>query len=325
MIKHRCDSAKEMRIDRYLNGKELEGFFSRSQIEKLLSNGSIMVNGEVVKKSFLVKQGDLIEYELPQPEPQGIAGEAIPLNVVYEDEYLAVINKQPGISVHPGAGIRSGTLVNALVHHFGQSLSHGWEANRPGIVHRLDKDTSGLLVIARNDMIQSKLSQQFQERTVHKKYLAIAVGVPAPESGEIKTFIARSRNDRRRMCVSNEGKEAYSIYRVLENYEYFSLVEVELKTGRTHQIRVHLDHIGCPLLGDELYNSAKRTINSLPVQYRKRVEYLVNKHTPRQALHSWQLGFKHPVSGKSMQFEADLPADIAGARDYLRNMQKIFY
>ncbi len=320
MLRIICDATKTERIDRFLSSRQVSGFYSRSRIEKLFEGQGVLVNGKPVKKSHLVQAGDVIEYVLPETEPERVIGEDIPLKIIYEDEYLAVINKPAGLTVHPGAGTHSGTLVNALVHHFGTQLSSGSDTQRPGIVHRLDKDTSGLLLVAKQDRVHYLLGEQFQKREITKKYLAITTGVPEEPEGEIRNNLARNRQNRKKMCVCEVGRLAISIYRVMENLDYFALVEIELKTGRTHQIRVHLESINCPVLGDSMYNNQKRVLYSVPVEYRKRLKYLMRSLLRRQALHAWKLGFVHPVSEEKLEFTAEMPADMQKAVDYIREL-----
>jgi len=316
-----CDLSQPARIDRYMSNLQLEGLHSRSCLEKLFIDKKVLVNGKPVKKSYQVQNKDVIEYEMTAVEPSHeLEGEDIPLDIVYEDEYLAVINKPVGMVVHPGAGVYNGTLANALVHKYGTKLSSAGENQRPGIVHRLDKDTSGLLLIARNDKIHYLLSEQFQKREVSKKYLAITTGFPEEPEGKIITFVNRNPLNRKKMAVTKEGRQAISIYKVIEYYEYFALMEIDLRTGRTHQIRVHLEHINCPVLGDSLYNNQKRTMNSVPIEYRKRIKFLLTSHLKRQALHAWKLGFVHPVTGERLEFKVEMPPDMKKAIDYVKQL-----
>jgi len=317
----KCQLSQPERIDRFLSNQQIPGLHSRSRIEKLFEEKKILVNGEAVRKSFKLQNNDLIEFDLPEAkEPSTVEGEDIPLDIIYEDEYLAVLNKPAGLVVHPGAGIHNGTLANALVYKYGKKLSSAGEQQRPGIVHRLDKDTSGLLLIARDDKTHYLLSQQFQNREVSKKYLAITTGYPAEPEGEIKTFVNRNPQNRKKMAVTAEGRMAHSVYKILEYFEYFALMEIDLRTGRTHQIRVHLEHINCPVLGDSLYNNQKRTMNSVPIEFRKRIRFLLTRHLQRQALHAWKLGFVHPVSGERLDFMVEMPADMQKAVEYVKQL-----
>jgi 23S rRNA pseudouridine1911/1915/1917 synthase len=314
-----CQTEKPQRIDKWLSLSQMEKGYSRSRIAQLFDEKKVLVNGESVKKSYIVSGGEKIEFDLPEPEICYIEGEDIPLDIIYEDEYLAVINKPAGLVVHPGAGTKNGTLVNALVHHWGKNLSSGSSILRPGIVHRLDKDTSGLMLVARDDRIHYLLSEQFLHRKVTKKYLAITCGTPPQAEGEIRTFMGRSCENRKKMSNQDEGRPAISFYRILQYYNHFAVLEVDIKTGRTHQIRVHLASIHCPVLADNLYNNQKRTLNSIPVEYRKRIKFLLKNHLRRQALHAWKLGFIHPVRREKMEFIAPVPADIQKAINFIRD------
>ncbi len=285
--------ASGLRLDHYL-ASELP-HLSRSRIQALIKDGHIRVEARQVKPGEKVREGQRVTVEEPEPTPAANAApEEIPLDVLFEDGDLVVLNKAPGIVVHPAAGNPSGTLVNALLHHCASLSGIGGEL-RPGIVHRLDKETSGCLVVAKNDAAHQALSKQFAEREVLKVYLALAGGVFLKKSGVIETFIGRHPVHRKKMAVVQEGRgrNAVTDYRVVRELPGASLVECTLHTGRTHQIRVHLKHLGHPILGDELYG--------------KRGAY------PRQMLHAWKLGFKHPRTGEWMQFQAALPADFIAA------------
>jgi len=306
-----------IRIDKFLVQQDHPNLYSRSFIDKLIVNSFVEVNGKTVKKSHLLKSGDEIVIELPEMKKPEITAEDIPLDIVYEDSDLAIINKPAGITVHPAPGNEKGTIVNALMHHFQQNLSSGSATNRPGIVHRLDKETSGLLIVAKNDRIHSLMSQMFQERKVRKYYKAITVGIPGEEEGTIRTLISRSKSDRKKMAVSIEGKEAVTHYKIEKYYQVFSLVEVSLETGRTHQIRVHFSHINCPILGDQTYSSLKRTVNMIPYNYQKKVKYLLANHLKRQALHACRLEFTHPITGKEIKVESKLPNDMLYSLEWL--------
>jgi 23S rRNA pseudouridine1911/1915/1917 synthase len=317
----KCQLSVPERIDIFLSNQQIPGLHSRSRIGKLFEEKKILVNGEAVRKSFQVQDNDLIEFDLPEDKAlSAIEGEDIPLDIIYEDEYLAVLNKPAGLVVHPGAGVHNGTLANALVYKYGDKLSSAGEKQRPGIVHRLDKNTSGLLLIARDDKTHYLLSQQFQKRVVNKKYLAITTGFPDEPEGEIKTFVNRNPQNRKKMAVTKDGRMAHSAYKILEYLEYFALMEIDLRTGRTHQIRVHLEHINCPVLGDNLYNNQKRTMNSVPIEFRKRIKFLLTTHLQRQALHAWKLGFVHPISGEQLDFQVEMPADMQKAIDYVKQI-----
>jgi 23S rRNA pseudouridine1911/1915/1917 synthase len=279
-----------MRLDLFLVKSLPE--FSRSRIQQLVRAGFVRLNGATPRSHQLVRAGDEVELTQPPPEKIETTPEAIPLKILYEDDDLIVINKPAGLTVHPGAGHREHTLVNALLHHC-QTLSGIGGKERPGIVHRLDKETSGCLVAAKNDLAHRELSKQFAARTVEKIYLALVSGKLRKEAGVIEEKIARHPVHRQRMSVSSpRGRVAKTEYRVLRSSEQTSLVECILHSGRTHQIRVHLHHLGNPVLGDKIY--APR----------------LAKDFPRQMLHAWKLGFRHPRTGQWKHFVAPVPDDF---------------
>jgi 23S rRNA pseudouridine1911/1915/1917 synthase len=253
-----------------------------------------------------LKNGDVIDLAPPEQKELKLKAEAIPLNIIYEDEYLVVVNKPADMIVHPAGKIRSGTLVNALLYHCQDSLSGIGGVIRPGIVHRLDKDTSGLMVAAKNDFAHLDLSRQIKDHQVTKKYLALVHGNMKDDSGIIDAPIGRSLKNRKKMAVT-EGKsrEAITQFKVLKRFSGYTLVEATLRTGRTHQLRVHMTFIGYPIVGDQLYGHRKQGLN-----------------ISRQALHSHILGFVHPSSKKYMEFSAPLPQDMQGLIDYLEGDEK---
>nr|WP_272909002.1 RluA family pseudouridine synthase [Nitrospina gracilis] len=273
---------------------EVQSDISRSYIQKLIDSGRVVVNGSVSKSNYKVKTGDRVELTVPDPEPLDVRPEAIPLDIVYEDASLIVVNKPPGMVVHPAPGHSTGTLVNALLHHCRDLTGIGGVA-RPGIVHRLDKDTSGLVLVAKTAAALENLSAQFKERQVKKVYLALVKGRVEPASGWIDAPIGRHRVHRKKMALNEGGREAQTYYAVEKQFREYALVRVEPKTGRTHQIRVHLASIGCPILGDRLYGHLRGA--SVP-----RLE--------RQALHAYRLEVTHPESGERVQWEAPLPEDL---------------
>jgi 23S rRNA pseudouridine1911/1915/1917 synthase len=282
--------AARLRLDRFL-ARELPRF-SRSRLQTLIRNQNVKLNGAPARPRDLIRAGDGIELTEPPLEKIDNLPEAIPLDVLYEDEELIVINKAPGLVVHPGAGHREHTLVNALLHHF-PTLSGIGGKERPGIVHRLDKETSGCLVVAKTDATHRGLSTQFAERTVEKVYLALVAGKMRKRAGTIAEKIGRHPVHRQRMSVASQwGRAAKTEYRVLASSEKMSLVECRLHSGRTHQIRVHLHHLGHPVLGDKVYGAKQAT------------------NFPRQMLHAWKLGFQHPRTGEWKTFEAPAPADF---------------
>ena len=278
---------------------------SRSRIQALIRQGAITVPGSAVTPHSRVTPGMVVEVDIPPPQAVDVLPEAIPLDVLFEDHDLIVVNKPAGMVVHPAPGHASGTLVNALLHHCKDLGGVGGEL-RPGIVHRLDKDTSGVIVVAKHARALDALSAQFKQRETRKTYLALVCGRPSPASGTIETEIGRSRHDRKKMStVTAVGRSAVSHYTTREAFEAASLVEIRIETGRTHQIRVHMAHIGCPVVGDMLYGSRKR-------------EQAAGLAAPRQILHAAQLGFTHPETGKPVEIEAPWPADMVAVLAMLR-------
>ena len=287
------------RLDAYL-AAHIVGW-SRARLQRLIESGDVLVNGKWAKASYKVAANDEIEVELVSA-PAAFAPENIPLEIIFEDDHLIVINKPAGLVVHPAAGVHSGTLANALAHHF-QQLSNAGSV-RPGIVHRLDKDTSGLLVAAKTEAAHGHLADQFRAREVFKSYVALVYGVVRQPSGRIEQPIARDPRNRTRMAVVPGGRGAVSLYTVRRSYDSFTLLDVELQTGRTHQIRVHLSWLRHPVVGDELY-AGGRDNNVQNVQLRAQIRKL-----QRQFLHAEQLGFKHPATGAPMKFTAPLPPEL---------------
>lgn len=277
------------RIDHYIN-EELEEI-SRSAIQKLIEKGNITVNGKSVNKNYKLRIGDTVEVEIPEPEGINIEAENIPLEILYEDNDLIVVNKPQDMVVHPAPGHYTGTLVNALMYHCGGELSGINGVMRPGIVHRIDKDTSGVLVIAKSDLAHNGLSKQFAEHSMTRIYNAIVYNGFEENEGIVNTLIGRSQNDRKKMAVLKAGgRNAVTHYKVVERMGKFTLVELRLETGRTHQIRVHMAHIGHPLLGDPVYGPKKQIFN-----------------LQGQVLHAKVLGFVHPRTGEYMEFSTELP------------------
>ncbi len=303
------DRQVPLRIDRYLAELEHDELYSRSFVDKLIKSGNIIVNGAQIKKSYLLEKGDIIDIEIPAVRSKELEPESIPLKIVYEDEFLAIINKPPGISVHPSPNQVRGTIANAIINIFGNNLPYMDTPLRPGIVHRLDKNTSGLLIIAKDDRTLSRLNRQFADRKVVKKYQAVLLGIPQELEGTISTMINRSTKDRTRMTVSLTGREATTEYRVLKTYEYLSLVDVRPITGRTHQIRVHFDHINCPIAGDSTYGK-KKGISNLPFNLRKKLSAYISNRLQRHALHAYCLQFSHPITAKDLKVTIDLPEDM---------------
>ena len=280
------------RIDSFLSGKTE---FTRTRIQQLIKDRNITVNGKPTKSSYKIEENDEIIIEVPEVETTEIKPENIKIDIVYEDSDIAVINKQAGLVVHPAHGHYSGTLVNAILYHI-KDLSGINGEIRPGIVHRLDKDTSGLIVIAKNDKVHTALTEMFQEKKIRKTYLAILKGKLNKSEGKIVTQIGRDKNDRKKMTViddATKGKNAITNYRVISQNNLFTLVKVNIETGRTHQIRVHMRYLGYPILGDSVYGR--------------------KDNEKRQMLHAYRLEFLHPVTGRQMEFIGEIPEDFQKA------------
>jgi len=293
-----------MRLDKFLSLQLTE--HSRSFLQKLIADKLVTVNDRPEKASYKLAVEDRVQVEIPPPEETEILPEDIPLEVVYEDPALLVVNKPAGMVVHPGAGNRNGTLVNALMHHCTDLSGIGGRL-RPGIVHRLDKNTSGLLVIAKNDTAHVQLQQQFSEKSAYREYRALVWGKPDPATGEIENHLARSKSDRKLFTVADEGKIAITHYETEQSFEFLSLLNVRLKTGRTHQIRVHMRHLGHPVFGDPEYAGRDKQLNRLSALSRRNFAVYLLKHLKYQALHAFRLGFKHPINGEQMEFTVELP------------------
>lgn len=305
LIKVIPDSANQ-RIDKFLSS--YDSTLSRSFIQRLIDNGSVTVNGKFAKSSYKLKEGDEIKIEIPELEPSTVKPEPIPLDILYEDESVIVINKPAGMVVHPAAGNYSGTLVNALLYHCRNTLSGIGGIERPGIVHRLDKDTSGLLMVAKDDFTHNHLSKQLKDRTIVRKYLTLVKGNIKEDSKKIEIPIGRHVSDRKKMSIKTKrGRIAITEFTVMERFGDYTLLEIRLKTGRTHQIRVHLSAIGHPVAGDKIYGKSYK----LQVSSSK---FFIN----RQMLHATILGFIHPKTGKYLEFNAQLPDDMKDILIFLR-------
>ncbi|MFO7923582.1 MAG: RluA family pseudouridine synthase [Bacteroidales bacterium] len=302
---------KLLRIDKFLVNR-MENV-SRSRIQNAASAGNILVNDTVVRSNYKVKPGDIITIVMAYPPREiDLIPENIPIDVIYEDEHLVVVNKEAGMVVHPGHGNYTGTLVNALAWRFKDIPLFKSGELRPGLVHRIDKNTSGLLVIAKTELSMNRLARQFYDRKTRREYVAIVWGLPEPEEGRIEGNIGRHLKDRMKMDVfkdGSEGKHAVTHYRVTEKLGYISVVECRLETGRTHQIRVHLKHTGHPLFNDERYGGDRIIRGTTFTRYKQFVQNCF-KVLPRHALHARSLGFSHPESGKELYFESELPADM---------------
>ena len=277
------------RLDKYVGEKCPE--LSRTHAQRLIADGYITVNGGVAKVSLKLNVGDRVNISIPPAPPSSLSPEAIPLNIIYEDDDLLVIDKPPGLTIHPAPGHPSHTLVNAILSHL---VDLPDDSLRPGIVHRLDKDTSGVMVVAKNSQAQADLISQFKAHSVVKVYLALVKGHLAPDDGVIEAPIGRDSRNRKRMAVMAEGREARTQYHVIKHIGNYTLLEVRPETGRTHQIRVHLSAIGYPVVGDKVYG-------------------VKSAYLPRQFMHASRLGFKLPSTGKYVEFTSDLPPDLMQA------------
>lgn len=283
------ETANKKRIDTYISEKKEN--YTRNKVQRLIEENKISVNGKIVKPSYKVQAEDIIEIIEEEPIETDIKPQDIPLDVLYEDNDIIVINKEKGMVVHPANGNFDGTLVNAVMAKCKGSLSGIGGEIRPGIVHRLDKDTSGAIIVAKNDEAHVNLSNQIKNHEVKKTYLALVRGIIKENEATIKMPIARSKTDRKKMAVDPKGKEAITHFKVLDRFENkYTLLKINIETGRTHQIRVHMSHIGYPLIGDEVYSNGKNEFN-----------------VHGQCLHAWQLDFKHPRTGEQLHIEANLP------------------
>jgi len=281
----------DARLDKYVCAQHPE--LSRTQVQKLIAGGNITVNGRLAKPGLRLNIGDKIELNIPPTPPQELKPEAIPLKIIYEDDDLLAVDKPAGLTVHPAPGHPAHTLVNAILAHFPHLADIG-DSLRPGVVHRLDKDTSGVMLVAKNSTAQADLAKQFKSHSVTKAYLALVRGVLEPENGIIEADIGRDPHNRKRMAVVAEGREARTDYRVVRYIGGYTLLEVMPQTGRTHQIRVHLAAIGFPVVGDKIYG-------------------VKSPHLSRQFLHASRLGFKLPSTGEYVEFESELPNDLEQA------------
>lgn len=293
-----------IRLDKYLSGQLSD--YSRSYIQKLIDEGFIIVNGQNPKSNYKLREGDSITVSLPEPVALDIPAQDIPLNILYEDEDILIINKPKGMVVHPAAGHRTDTLVNAVMFYCRDKLSTINGVLRPGIVHRIDRDTSGVLVVCKNDQAHRNIAEQLKVHSITRKYRAIVHGIIKEEEGTIHTLIGRHPQDRKKMSVHpGRGKDAVTHYKVLEQLKGYTYIECTLETGRTHQIRVHMASIGHPILGDMIYGPKKCPIKGLE----------------GQTLHAMVLGFIHPTTGKYIEFQAELPEYFSELLNRLRKEQ----
>lgn len=315
-----------IRVDKYLRGRLSE--ISRTKIQKALENGNILVNGKVVEPSYKIKPKDVLEIILPKEEPEFIEllPEPIPLDIIYEDEYIAVINKPAGMVVHPGAGHKSGTIVNALLYHF-KNVSRGGSI-RPGLIHRLDVGTSGVLLVAKDEDIHYKIAMQFFLREVKKKYLALVWAQPSKNADVIETYIKRDPKNRKIMrayslAMPSTGKLAITEYKVVESYYFVSLVECYPITGRTHQIRAHMKYLGTPIFGDSDYGGNKILKGVQRGAYLEFVKGILGSLN-RGLLHAYSIKVFHPVFGKYMEFTAPIPTDMENVINLWKENYKKF-
>ena len=296
------------RLDAFLAAR-VEGV-SRSTLKRVIEDGDVLVGGRAAKPSHKLRAGERVEVELPPPPPSEIEPEEIPLDILHEDEEVVVVNKPAGRVVHPAAGVSSGTLANALAFHFGRLSAHAGSL-RPGLVHRLDRDTSGVIVVAKTARAHENLSDQFRARTVFKSYLALVHGATREEKGKIEEPLARDPRNRTRMAVVRGGRAALSLWRVRRRFERMTLLDVQIKTGRTHQIRVHLAWIKHPVVGDETYGGGRdKTVAD--ARLRARIAAL-----GRQFLHAERLGFHHPRTAEWLSFTAPLPPELSEFLEFL--------
>ena len=314
---HVGSSIKQCRLDKYLHGRFSN--LSRRFIQDAIKAGSVKVNGKIAKPSFKLSPGDKIDLVLPEPPSKEILPEDIPLNIIYEDSELIILNKQPGVLVHPARGNTHGTLVNALA-FYSDELSSGLGDFRPGIVHRLDKDTTGVMVVTKNDTAQWKIARQFERRQVEKSYLAIVHGTPELSADRINVPLGVHPRIREKCAIRpGIGKEAITFYEVLESFRGFSLLKMTPRTGRTHQIRVHLSYIKHPIVADDMYGGKLVYPWQLADAEPTPQAPVIN----RVALHAHTLEFRHPTTGKTMKFEAPLPEDMQNLLNMLRKYRKI--
>lgn len=310
------------RLDSFLSGELAQ--LSRSRLIQAIREGRVILNGAPAKPSSKVHSGDVVSIYIPEPEPSEILPMEIPLHVLYEDGDIVVIDKPKGLSAHPAATTTGATLVNALLAHCGDTLSGIGGTMRPGIVHRLDKDTSGVMIVAKHDAAHTGLSAQFNARTVEKHYLAIVHGTPRTAFGTVDGAIGRDPRDRKRMAVirSGKGRDSSTEWKALEKFKYFSTIDLHPRTGRTHQVRVHMASIGHPLAGDQLYGGRKLRAPLPPDSPLRRTIQEAMDALTGQALHARSLAFTHPITHERMKFEAPLPADMEAFIEFLRQLER---
>jgi 23S rRNA pseudouridine1911/1915/1917 synthase len=313
------------RLDLYLTHHVQNA--TRTKVQRAIEGGFVTVNGKRVQPSHKISPGEVICVQIPKSPPPDVLPEAIPLDILFEDDYLIVLNKPAGMVTHPAFGNYTGTLVNALLYHCNNHLSTLNDPTRPGIVHRLDKDTSGVMVVAKEDATHAYLAKQFARRTIEREYWAVVWGRFDQENsltaksirrtGTIDAALGRSKSDRKKIVVVKEGKAAVTEYEVLEEFAYLSLVKLKLRTGRTHQIRVHLHHVGHPVFGDPTYGGRRIAWGGTEKPKKEEVQHLLKLIT-RQALHAKTIGFVHPKTREVMKFDSSLPEDMTAVLAALR-------
>jgi 23S rRNA pseudouridine1911/1915/1917 synthase len=310
------NAVKYRRLDKYLQGRFNE--YSRSLIQQTIKQGKVKVNGQSVKPSQKLNPKDTIEIVLPELPSKQIEPEDIPLDIIYEDDDIVIVNKQADMIVHPARRYNSGTLVNALAWRF-DNLSSGLGEMRPGIVHRLDRNTTGVMVVTKNDIAQSKIAKQFQSRKVKKTYLTVVQGAPQLDADRINAPLGVHPRKREKYAVRpKDGKNAITFFHVLERFDGYSLLEIDIKTGRTHQIRVHLNYIKHPVVADDMYEGKL----VYPWQLKNEQQKIEDPVISRPALHAYSLQFEHPSTGEQVKFTADLPEDIQKLLNMLRKYRK---
>ncbi|MBN1755456.1 RluA family pseudouridine synthase [bacterium] len=311
------EGIEPIRIDLYLVSlPQVE--LSRSQIKHLIQEKLIVIPGKGIKPNFQLRGGESIDISIPEAVRPRLIAQDIPLDILYEDDHLLVVNKPAGMVVHPARGNWQDTLINAILYHTKIESNIGGEF-RPGIVHRLDKETSGLLIVAKTEKAQHSLSYQIEKRKIERKYVALIWGTPREAAGIIDLSLGHHPRDHRKRAVIPGGKKAVTEYQVLQYYPFLTLLEVKLHTGRTHQIRVHMEHIGHPVFGDPDYGGREERLKGIAPNYRLTASELL-KLIDRQALHARTIGFSHPISREFMQFESPLPQDIKAVLDSLKEI-----